>query len=77
MIQDKITMYGASWCPDCRRTKDFLEKNQVDFEYINVDVSPEASAIVEGINNGKRIIPTLIINEQPYSILKTINFQRF
>jgi thioredoxin reductase (NADPH) len=67
MIQDKITMYGASWCPDCRRTKDFLEKNQVDFEYINVDVSPEASAIVEGINNGKRIIPTLIINEQPYS----------
>lgn len=67
MINDKITMYGASWCPDCRRTKDFLEKNQTDFEYINVDVSPEASSIVEGINNGKRIIPTLIINEQPYS----------
>lgn len=67
MFQDKITMYGAAWCPDCRRTKEFLEKNQIDFEYINVDVSPEASAVVEGINKGKRIIPTLIINEQPYS----------
>ncbi|WP_305952004.1 FAD-dependent oxidoreductase [Emticicia oligotrophica] len=67
MIQDKITMYGAAWCPDCRRTKDFLEKNQIAFEYINVDVSPEASAVVEGINNGKRIIPTLIINNEPYS----------
>ncbi|WP_083421805.1 FAD-dependent oxidoreductase [Arsenicibacter rosenii] len=67
MFQEKITMYGAAWCPDCRRTKEFLEQNQIDFEYINVDVSPEASAVVEEINNGKRIIPTLIIAGRPYT----------
>lgn len=62
-----ITMYGAEWCPDCRRTKDFLNKNSVDFDYVNVDLDAEASKIVESINNGKRIIPTLQIDGQSYS----------
>lgn len=56
-------MYGAEWCPDCRRTKSFLSQNKIPFEYVNVDLSPEASALVESINKGKRIIPTLIIDE--------------
>ncbi len=63
----KIIMYGAEWCPDCRRTKDFLQKNNVEYDYINVDVSPEASKIVEGINNGKRIIPTLMVDGESHT----------
>jgi thioredoxin reductase (NADPH) len=66
-MTDKIIMYGAQWCPDCRRTKDFLDKNNLQYEYIDLDVSAEASQIVESINNGKKIIPTLIINGQQYS----------
>jgi thiol-disulfide isomerase/thioredoxin len=38
----KIKMYGAEWCPDCRRTKEFFTKNNIDFEYINIDITPEA-----------------------------------
>lgn len=64
---NKIKFYGAEWCPDCRRTKEFLTTNAVEFEYINVDVSPEASTLVEGLNQGKRIIPTLLIGEDAYS----------
>lgn len=64
---ETITFYGAEWCPDCRRTKEFLTKKNIDFEYINVDVSQEASSLVEGMNNGKRIIPTLVINSEPFS----------
>jgi thioredoxin reductase (NADPH) len=66
-MTDKIIMYGAQWCPDCRRTKEFLDKNNLPYEYIDLDVSAEASKIVERINNGKKIIPTLIINGQQYS----------
>ena len=64
---EKIKFYGAEWCPDCRRTKDFLSSNNVSFEYINVDLSEVASILVDSINNGKRIIPTLVIDEQPYT----------
>lgn len=63
---NSIKFYGAEWCSDCKRTKDFLNKNKIDFEYINVDLSPDASGIVESINNGKRIIPTLIIEDIPF-----------
>lgn len=59
---NKITMYGADWCPDCRRAKAFLKENNVSFDYIDVDLDQEATKKVETINNGKRIIPTLIIN---------------
>lgn len=64
MKTDTIIMYGAQWCPDCRRTKEFLNKNGIDFTYINVDIDPSASSLVEKINNGKRIIPTLLINNK-------------
>lgn len=60
-------MYGAEWCPDCRRTKTYLDKNGIPFEYVNVDLEPEASLLVEKINNGKRIIPTLVIDDTSYS----------
>ncbi len=55
-------MYGADWCPDCRRAKAFLKENNISFDYIDVDLDQEATKKVETINNGKRIIPTLIIN---------------
>ncbi len=62
-----ITLYGADWCPDCRRAKTFLKENKIKFTFIDVDLDKEATAKVEAINNGKRIIPTLIINEKSYT----------
>ena len=57
-----IEFYGASWCGDCVRAKAFLVKHNVTFEYIDVDFVASAAAKVESINNGKRIIPTLIVD---------------
>ncbi|HMC05034.1 MAG TPA: glutaredoxin domain-containing protein, partial [Actinomycetota bacterium] len=31
-----ITVYGAPWCPDSRRTKRFLGEARVDFEWVDV-----------------------------------------
>ncbi len=55
-------MYGADWCPDCRRAKAFLKENNISYDHIDVDLNKEATKKVENINNGKRIIPTLIID---------------
>ena len=30
-----ITMYGAQWCGDCRRSKRFLDANRIAFTYID------------------------------------------
>ncbi|NCP85023.1 MAG: FAD-dependent oxidoreductase, partial [Bacteroidetes bacterium] len=78
----KITLYGAQWCPDCRRTKELLKKNNIEFKYVNVDLDSEASALVEQINNGKRIIPTLkidgksVTNPQNYELAKLLGLNK-
>ncbi len=63
----KITVYGADWCPDCRRVKAFLIDNGVSFEFIEIDKHEWAAQKVEELNNGKRRIPTLIIDGNPLS----------
>jgi len=45
-INMKIKLYGAEWCVFCVKAKDFLEKNNIDFEYINVQDNHEAGKYV-------------------------------
>jgi thioredoxin reductase (NADPH) len=55
-----ITVYGASWCPDCRRAKQFLASHRIAYEWIDLEEFPEKTAEVEARNDGKRIIPTIV-----------------
>ncbi len=64
---NQIQFYGADWCPDCRRAKAFLKENNINYEFIDVDLDEAATRRVESINKGKRIIPTIIINGKPYT----------
>ncbi len=57
---DTILMYGANWCPDCRRAKAFFGEQRVQYEYVDLDKQPEAIAEVERLNDGMRSIPTII-----------------
>jgi thioredoxin reductase (NADPH) len=59
----KITMYGATWCGDCKRAKKFFGEQRVHYDWIDVDEHPEAAEIVEQLNHGKRIIPTILFDD--------------
>jgi len=59
-MQKKIQMYGADWCPDCRRAKRFFQEHGIEFEWHDTESDPEAAEFVRRVNNGKRIIPTII-----------------
>lgn len=60
MSNDKLRVYGALWCPDCRRAKEFLGSHRIPYEWIDLEEQPEAVAEVEKLNDGKRIIPTIV-----------------
>ncbi|MGY6649845.1 FAD-dependent oxidoreductase [Wenyingzhuangia sp. IMCC45574] len=62
-----IILYGADWCPDCRRAKSYFDSNNITYHFVDVDLDKDATEKVEKINNGKRIIPTLIINGKSYT----------
>ena len=36
-MSDGIKMYGAPWCSDCRRAKDFFGRLGVVYDWIDVD----------------------------------------
>ena len=58
-----ITIYGANWCPDCKRSKDFMDSQKIQYDYIDIETTPEAVSKVEQINNGLRRIPTIVFDD--------------
>ena len=55
-----ITMYGADWCPDCKRAKQFFGEHRIEYDYIDIDNNAEAQARIEEINDGNQSIPTIL-----------------
>ncbi|MFN8382607.1 MAG: FAD-dependent oxidoreductase [Anaerolineales bacterium] len=55
-----ISVYSTNWCPDCKRAKKFLAEHRVQYESIDIEAVAEGISFVESINNGMRIIPTII-----------------
>ena len=64
-----VQLYGTSWCPDCRRARQFLDAHSIQNTVIDVDADPSASAEVLA-RVGKRAVPQLVIDGewfQPYT----------
>jgi thioredoxin reductase (NADPH) len=59
-MDDVIMVYGASWCPDCRRAKRFLGDQRISFEWHDIEVDPDGVRTVQERNDGNNIIPTII-----------------
>jgi glutaredoxin len=43
----KLVMYGASWCPYCKKMRAALQEKNIDFIEINVDKSPQEKSMVK------------------------------
>lgn len=63
MSEPAITVYGAYWCPDCRRAKQFLGEFQFPYRWIDIEQDPAAERFVIEQNRGKRIIPTIVFDD--------------
>ena len=59
-MDDLIRVYGASWCPDCRRAKRFLGDQRISFEWHDIEVDPDGVRTVQERNDGNNVIPTII-----------------
>ncbi len=60
MDQPTIVVYGAHWCPDCRRSKQFLGEHQISYQWVDIEQDEAAEQFVMAANEGKRIIPTIV-----------------
>lgn len=58
--KEMITVYGAAWCPDCRRAKQFLGEQRIQYHWVDIEHDPTAMAYVEYVNQGRRVVPTIV-----------------
>ena len=71
MSENEIIVYGAHWCPDCRRSKQFLGEHQIPYSWVDIEEDPEAERFVIEKNDGKRIVPTIVFADGSFLVEPT------
>ena len=56
--QDGLVVYCNNWCPDCRKARNWLKENEIEYKEINVEGSPKAAKKVREWANGNLTTPT-------------------
>jgi mycoredoxin len=62
-----VKVYGADWCEDTRRTREYLDRLGVQYRYVNIEQDESAAAWVRERNGGKERKPTVDIAGQVLS----------
>jgi len=61
-----VTVYGAPWCPDCKRSKAFLSSHRVNFDWVDIYEDSQGRELVEKLQRGGRTIPTVVFPDGSY-----------
>jgi glutaredoxin len=61
MRRVSVTMYSTSWCPVCRRARDWLQRNGISFEERDVEKSEDAHR-AQLARNARGGVPTIDVD---------------
>lgn len=62
-----VTMFGAEWCSDCRRTKKQLDELGVDYTYIDLEKDAAAADVAREIS-GRMQIPVVVYSDATHHV---------
>jgi thioredoxin reductase (NADPH) len=63
-----MTVYGAPWCPHCRRVKKFLAAHRVRYTFVDIDGNPKAIERLKELQDGGQIIPTVVYPDGTHEV---------
>jgi thioredoxin reductase (NADPH) len=63
-----MTVYGAPWCPHCKRVKKFLAAHRVRYANVDVDTDPQAIGRLKELQDGGQIIPTVLYPDGTHEV---------
>ena len=64
---DTLTMFGAEWCSDCRRTKKQLDALGVAYTYVDLEADPSAADVAKEIS-GRMNIPVVLYPDSSHHV---------
>jgi thioredoxin reductase (NADPH) len=66
MRQPNVTVYGSHSCSNTNRTTRCLDARSIPYEFKSVDDFPEFNDYIAELNNGKRVTPTIQVNNDVF-----------
>lgn len=56
--EGKVVLYCTSWCPDCKKAREWLEARGIEYTEVDVTTTPGAAEKVKEWTGGKLVTPT-------------------
>lgn len=60
-----VTIFATEWCPFCRKLRERLDRTETPYDVVDVEAAgnEDASAWVESVNGGNRVVPTVLYSD--------------
>ncbi len=60
MTENMITIFGTWWCGDCSWVRKYFDRNQIAYNWVDIDQDKNGEEFVLRTNNGMRSVPTIL-----------------
>ena len=61
----RVTVYSTARCAFCDRTKVMLDKWDIPYEEVRIDIDSNAMREFSKVTNGARTVPQIVIDGKP------------
>jgi thioredoxin reductase (NADPH) len=58
-----IRVIGHSWSPQAHAIRDFLARNQIPYQWLNIEIEPSASSLLEAAAVDPAVLPVVILSD--------------
>ena len=66
--ENKIIMYGTTWCGATKRARRQFEECKVDYLFIDIDQDETAAEYVMSVARGCRSVPTIVFQDGSFMV---------
>jgi mycoredoxin len=63
----RLTMFGAEWCRDCRRSKKLLDGLGVEYDYVDLESVADGADRARAIS-GRTQIPVIVFADNTHMV---------
>ncbi|OHD56525.1 MAG: hypothetical protein A2Y33_15495 [Spirochaetes bacterium GWF1_51_8] len=72
-----LKVYCVTWCPDCRRTFQYLDLNKIPYESVDIEQSPKqvVDAVIQA-NDGEEWVTPTFENNGKWLAFRTVTAEQ-
>ncbi len=79
---DGIRVAGTLWSASCHTVKDFLSRNRIPFQWLDIEIDEDAKILVDGLDEATKSLPiiffpdgSILSNPEPRLIAEKVGLQ--